>query len=534
MRNDIEIRKLFADYSYCLDNILQRPYEWERERVVKLIHDICSSSIICDNGGIIRYNVGDFITYSGSGDIAMKYLFDGQQRITTLTLLFANIYHHNPSRSVKQAIGMLLYVTSIDAGGGYSRVKRLNLRREDDVILGKIIAGGIDCLTKEERKSCLAKNYDVISREFTDGMSEGELDSFYSTIMGKASYFERECESRQEGIRQFNNLNGWQQSLKRSRLGIATLYSIFRDNNGRYDDSIEEFLCSLSNMNDQDAKEFLALFIYYKGGDYKENGFPAAFESLVKDGIDVVGDASKFYNTTYQEIISGRGIFGNPMLRNTTLRQVYVDLFTDKNEWADDITLEKKIEVYKKCEWGYISNIVLNAGTMIRDKFKGILPSYCSECGDIVDYVVRRLTEKRIFMPADGLLDYSSTKNEFFTRILLRVEDVYGEELNRREPVRHIDAVSAEHIHPQKPRKGCEYHCDGNLTYTIGNFTLMGKNGNGSNSNKVFCEKKELYGISPYLINSKHLYCYEDWNDDTIRDNAKWHIERIRRFYGID
>lgn len=532
MRHDNEIRKLFGDYSYRLDNILQRPYEWEKERVVKFINDICGNKLTRDGGGSIRYNVGDFITYNEGNDISTKCLFDGQQRIATLTILLANILHHNPTESCSESIKELLYVTKW-YNGYAKRVKRLSLRNGDDTVLSKIIDDGLTGLTKEESKSCLAKNYKVISTEFTDKMDAKELDGFYGSIINNASYFERECESRQEGIRQFNNLNGWQQPLKRSRLGISTLYSIYRDSN-RDDEKADEFLCALSNMDDRAAKEFLALFIYYKGGDYKENGFPAAFEALAKK-CDVVEDATTFYNTTYQDIINGKGVFNNPSLNHSSLRQVYVDLFTDKNDWVKDIPLETKIEAYKKFEWGYVSNIVLIAGSTGRDKFKGILPSYKTEDGNLIEYVVRRLTEKGIFISPDALFDYRSTKNDLFTRLLLRVEDVYGDELDRKEPVSHIDTVTAEHIHPQKPRKGCEYHCDDNLTPTIGNFTLMGKSGNSSNSNKPFSEKRELYRISPYLINSQHLFPeYDEWDNNAIRSNAEWIIGKLKRFYGLD
>ena len=531
MRNDIEIRKLFGDYSYCLDNILQRSYEWEKGRVVKFINDICANKLTRDGGGSIRYNVGDFITYREGNAISTKCLFDGQQRITTLTILLANILHHNPSTDCANSIKELLYVTKWE-GAQATRVKRLSLRNGDDIILRKIIDGGLTTLTKEESKSCLAKNYEVISVEFTDKMGPKELNDFYSSIINNASYFERECESRQEGIRQFNNLNGWQQPLKRSRLGISTLYSIYRDCN-RNDENVDEFLCALSNMNDQAAKEFLALFIYYKSGDYKENGFSAAFETLAKK-CDVVKDATTFYNTIYHDIINRKGVFDNPTLNHSSLRQVYVDLFTDKNVWVKDIPLETKIEVYKKFEWGYVSNIVLNAGSAGRDKFKGILPSYTIEGGNLIEYVVNILKTRGIFISSNELFDYRSTKNDLFTRLLLRVEDMYGAELNRKEPVKHIDMVTAEHIHPKNPKNVCEYHCDNNLTYTIGNFTLMGKSANSSNSNDPFVKKRELYRISPYLINSQHLFTeYQEWNDDAIRSNAEWIIEKLKRFYDL-
>ena len=532
MKNAFEIRKLFGDYSYCLDNILQRSYEWEKERVVKFINDICTDKLTGDNGISIKHSVGAFITYCEGNAISTKCLFDGQQRITTLTILLANILHHNPSTDCAESIKELLYVTKWEDGFA-RRVKRLTLRNSDDTILSKIIDGGLTKLEKDEKKSCLAKNYKVISDEFTDKMNSNELNDFYSSIINNVSYLEIECESRQEGIRQFNNLNGSQQPLKPSRLGISTLYSIHRDSNCS-DKEVDEFLCALSNMDDHAAKEFLALFIYYKSGDYKENGFHKALGTLAKK-CDVVKDANSFYNTTYQEIINRKGVFDNPSLNHSSLRQVYVDLFTDKNVWVNDIQEDTKIEMYKKFEWGYVSNIVLNAGSSGRDKFKGILPSYKIEDGDPIKYVVKKLKERGIFISSDELFDYHSSKNDLFTLLLLRVEDMYGDELSKKEPVKHTDTVTLEHIHPQRPRKGCEYHCDNNLTNTIGNFTLMGKSGNSSNSNKPFVNKRKLYGMSPYLINSKHLFTdYEEWDDNAVRSNAEWIIEKLKRFYNLN
>lgn len=534
MKNDIELRKLFADYSYALDNILQRPYEWEKERVVKLINDIRNSSMQGDNGGSIRYNVGDFITYNAEDDVRTKILFDGQQRITTLILLLANILHHGTSKS--DAIEQLLFVTKWH-GCDAERVKRLTLRDGDDAILSKILKTGLNNLTNEESKSCLARNYKLISSEFTDKMNQEELDEFYKSIMGNASYFERECESRQEGIRQFNNLNGWQQSLKRSRIGISSLYSMFRDSNSS-DKDCEEFLCRLSNMSDKSAQEFLALFIYSKAGKdgtYKENGFSAALENLSKY-CDVVKEATNFYNGTYNDIVNSKEkLFDHPFLNMCPLRQVYVDLYTNKYKAISVLSKEEKNRMFKKFEWGYISNLIVRNGQRGGDRFNGILALYSPECGDPVEYVVSKMKERGVFMPSKRILDTERTsKNDLFTKILLRVEQVYEDELGVKEPVKHQDTVTAEHVHPRRPRKGVEYGCDNTLTQTIGNYTLMGKNGNSANSNKPFEDKLKSYEISPYYINSKHLSKYEKWDDNAIRNNAGWYILKIKKFYEID
>ena len=63
MKNDIEIGKLFEQQRYVLDEILQRSYEWDVDRVVNLINDILEVKFNSSRGGQCRYNIGDFITY---------------------------------------------------------------------------------------------------------------------------------------------------------------------------------------------------------------------------------------------------------------------------------------------------------------------------------------------------------------------------------------------------------------------------------------------------------------------------------------
>ena len=98
MTNDKAIYNLFL-FRYEIDSMLQRSYEWDVDRAINLIKDIREVKLTKNDGGQCHYNIGDFITYSNDDDniSSIKYLCDGQQRLTTLVLLLANILHHEPS-----------------------------------------------------------------------------------------------------------------------------------------------------------------------------------------------------------------------------------------------------------------------------------------------------------------------------------------------------------------------------------------------------------------------------------------------------
>lgn len=132
MKNDIEIGKLFGQ-RYSLDPLLQRSYEWDVNRVVNFINDILHVKFNRIGGGSCRYNIGDFITYNKDefGDDDVKLICDGQQRITTLVLIFANIYHHNPSESKKGGIEDILQKSIRDEANKSLSNKSFTKKSED-------------------------------------------------------------------------------------------------------------------------------------------------------------------------------------------------------------------------------------------------------------------------------------------------------------------------------------------------------------------------------------------------------------------
>ena len=533
MKNDTEIGKLF-EQRYELDQILQRSYEWDVERVVNLINDILEIKFNSSRGGKCRYNIGDFITYKNDELNGFKFLCDGQQRLTTLVLLFANIFHHHPSNpQVKGALEDVLNKSFINTNGYREDVKVLKLKDVDNIILNKIIESGIDGLTKEEKKSHLVKVYNKITEAFTKNMNGDELNDFYTSIYKNASYFERECESQEEAIKQFNNLNGGQQTISKSRVGIATLYSIYNENHNN--NEIERFLYELSNMDAKKAKEFLCLYIYYKSDECKESDIPKIINNLYKKDKNILNDIVNFYNNIYIKYIENNT---NGFMTQSSLRQIWVDLYTNKYTQIKDIDDNEKIKAYKKCEWGYICNRIKNGGSGEKNLYFGLIKNFNEQCGKLSQYVENKLKEKGIYEQVEIINTYKQNKsnqgNELFIRLLLIVENEYKNELSIKEPVTHCSKPSLEHIHPHKPRMDEEYECDEIITKRFGNMTLIGDNANKTLSNKTFIKKRPYYANSPYYINNKHLCNFEHWTNKSVEKNEKFYFDLLNKHYELN
>ena len=529
MKNDIEIKKLFLGERYSLDPLLQRSYEWDVNRVVNFINDILHIKFNRLGGGRCRYNIGDFITYKENEFDDVKLICDGQQRITTLVLIFANIYHHNPSESIKGTIEDMLTKSIYDEYGRKKEVTILKLKDNDNKILNKIIKDGTDDLTKEEKKNHLVKIYKKISDEFTNNKSKDELDDFFTSIYRNASYFERECESVKEAIKQFTNLNGGQQSLSKSRIGISRLYGIYNEQPS--DDEIDTFLYTLSNMDKQKAKNFLLLYQYYKGYEHNEGSITSSIEKIYKKDNNILRDIISFYNNIYLKNFEN---CNNTLLKmQSSLRQIWIDLYTDKYPHMQDIDISEKDFIYKKFEWGCICNKILKGGAAENMLYSGWIKNFKKENEKLSDYVIYKLKEKGIYANVNIINQWKSHNNELIIYLLSVIEETYKKDFGIKEKYTHCSKPTLEHIHPQKIRMNEEYDCDNSIINRFGNKTIIGDEANKSLSNKSFAKKSDDYSKSSYFINSKHLCKYTNWTIDTVEDNEKFYFEMLSKHYEL-
>lgn len=533
MKNDKSLEEMFLQRRYVLDETLQRSYEWDVKKVVKLIEDILTTKLKSTNGGCCRYNIGDIITYSAEGDrdLDVRYLCDGQQRLTTLVLLFANILHHHPSNET--VIRNIAYMLRPPILGTMTPGIILKLKSGDNEVLGKIIDSGINDLTQEEKKSRLAQAYNKITEVFTGGKSGDKLNEFYKQVVDNTSFFERECESQEEAIKQFNNLNGRQQRISNSRIGIAILYGMY-NKKMKEDGKMGEFLRNLSNMDSARQKEFLCLYTYYRKNEWRESDVPEMVEMLIEeDGEDVVSDILEFHNYYVKNIESNTNAF----ISKSACSQTWIDLFSDKYPQMKGVSEEERIATYRICEWGYICNRIKYGGSSQKSKYVNYFKGYDIEKGSLLQYTKELLRRDGLCEPVGIIKDAKVTKDsrkDFFLPLLKVIEAEYEEELKIKEHVNHCCKPSLEHIHPQAMRPDEVYLCDESVVNRFGNMTIIGDDANKSLSNKNFPGKRELYENSPYFINSKHLCKFEKWDNASVEENEKFYYGLLRTYYGLE
>jgi len=108
------IRSLLGGSKFAID-YYQREYRWEKKQIVELLDDFCDKFMESHEPGIDRgvavetygrYFLGSIIVSDKDGK---KFVIDGQQRLTSLTLLLIHIYRQLGEDEQKKEIANLIF-----------------------------------------------------------------------------------------------------------------------------------------------------------------------------------------------------------------------------------------------------------------------------------------------------------------------------------------------------------------------------------------------------------------------------------------
>ena len=110
------IRELLANTKYQLD-YYQREYSWQAKHVTELLDDLSrnfwesytENDTLADIRSYTHYFLGSIIVSHSEGQ---RYIVDGQQRLTTLTLLLIRLYHLLQKASLKSQVEQCIYSLS--------------------------------------------------------------------------------------------------------------------------------------------------------------------------------------------------------------------------------------------------------------------------------------------------------------------------------------------------------------------------------------------------------------------------------------
>ena len=201
----------------------QRPYSWKKDNVQQLLDDLWDAY----GGGDNEYFIGSLITIERERDSRYE-IVDGQQRLTTLSLIFAKLRDSIKDEGVKVELSKRLLPRNVFTGE--AETPRLLLRQKDQSFFRKhvldgqpIPANGRADLDSPQLR--LTENLDAIA-VFCDGKTEHTLKLFANFLLTKVYVVFVNTDSFASAYRLFNVLNTRGLSLSSSDLIKNTLFSL--------------------------------------------------------------------------------------------------------------------------------------------------------------------------------------------------------------------------------------------------------------------------------------------------------------------
>lgn len=200
------LKEILKEHTYSID-YYQREYLWEKKHVEELINDLANKFLSNYSEGDDTELVESYSPYfMGSFIISKKgptnYIVDGQQRLTSLTLLFA--YLHNKQKG-KHAPNVEGYIRSED----YARFD-YNIRVDDRTSVMDAIMNQMDLSPFEQTMGSsrnIAERYKDIEEVFPKYILDNCLKHFLYWLINRVQLVEIVAYSDETAYETFETMN---------------------------------------------------------------------------------------------------------------------------------------------------------------------------------------------------------------------------------------------------------------------------------------------------------------------------------------
>lgn len=537
--------------------VYQRNYDWTEAQCKQLLTDIfaagASEKINAHFIGSIVYIHDDVYSASGIRELS---IIDGQQRLTTITLIYIAIYRLLKSMGDQQKLTRIHETYLINKFASEEEKLKLRPTENNDRAIRHLLTGD-DGDFFDGGFSRIISNFSFFSSHINEGNIEPVLNG-----LGKLMFVEVSLErGKDDAQRIFESLNST--GLELSQADLIRNFILMGLSRKKQNDiyikywqkielSAKELRTNQSRVSDF-IRDYLTLKtkkIPNKSSVYAQ--FKERFPALQYEDLETLLEELKILARHYHKFINPDQETDTDIrrqLRNVEQLEINVSypfllqVFSDfENELINKTQLLGVIELIQSFVWRrFILGLPTNALNKIFMRLYEDVDS-----GDYVSSIARSLMKKkgpqRFPKNAEVVAtviekDCYNIKPKNRTYFLQRLENY-----NNKEPV-HIDGnsdITIEHIFPQTPDAKWKHDLSAETyqvfgethLHTIGNLTLSGNN--GSLGNKCFAEKKQMnhdakeqgYEFSRLWLN-RYLKDIDAWNLETYRERSRLLSERV-------
>jgi len=544
---DLTIAKLFDDF-YHIPNY-QREYVWQEKQVEQLLKDIYAEFPPTDfQDKADDYFIGSVVVCSGADHTDELYeVIDGQQRITTIYILFCAVKNYICQLNNNQSVeNIKKYISGTDTdskGYSISRYKVKFQYQASSNILEKFAQDDFDLSQidlENESIENLVNSYESIytflSTEFEK--NEDEVRRFYSHCIKKVKLVRVITSDINHALRVFETVNDRGVGLNPMDLLKNLMFK--QANSEDFQTLSDEWKEIIDNLESANVKpfSFLRYFILSEYDVKREDVQKKEYEWLLrnesvcgykKEPIKFV-EKIKLAAKSYNYFLDGKNSDGteNRYLDNLkylspTARQHMSLLLA-----AKDLPSNCFLELCRHIENFLFLLIITDQKTndFERDFIEWAKKIRSLEDVDDVDdfeklndFIVSNLNpiKKRLEQKFDNNFincKQSDLQKYKIKYILAKINQYVEEEASGSEaPTTTLNtfiksSIEIEHILPEKPTEDIVNKFDKptqikEYTYRLGNLTLLEKSINASIQNSLFSKKRNAYKQSKlYLTKS--------------------------------
>ena len=528
-----KITKLFSESDTVFSiPVYQRDYNWQEKQCQRLFKDILQTG---KNEKVSSYFLGSIVyIHDGIYGVGEKefHVIDGQQRMTTLTLLFLAIYFKLKGTILAKDADKIYNQYVVNPYSEKEIKLKLLPPEENLYILNKISHNKFNELEAFQDRNML-KNYLFFEKEL-ENLSFDDMKHLSNGIE-KLIYIDIALEKGKDDPQKiFESLNST--GLDLSQGDLIRNYILMDLERGEQNRIYKEIWIPIENnckvSDGSEITSYVSDFIrdYLTLKTEKISSKPKVFETFKayyeKENDEKLEDMKK-YSEAYSYIIKPglekdrdiqRELDYLKSLDKTVINTFLIGILKDyKDNILEKDELVNILILLQSYLWRrYITEKPTNALNKI---FQGMYGKI-SRSGNYYENLVDVLMAEDF--PTDEELESAlKLKNVYKDKEKLNYVFKKLENYNHNELIDFDnEKITIEHIFPQKPNKAWkENYSDNELEQmisfkdTISNLTLTGSNSNLSN--KAFHEKRddEVHGYrNSKLYMNKYLGRLEEWN----------------------
>ena len=534
--------------------IYQRKYSWEIKHCEKLFNDIKNIG----ESDKQSHFMGSIVFKSSRDIIGVLNVIDGQQRITTMSLLLAALSTYlikNPQKAEQNDMDAETIMTDyiFNANYYYNPKKRddlkykLVLTEDDDINYKRIIDFILPNaeLNITDTHNRLYKIYEY----FYEKIDENNFKTIWKGIekitivtldLGDADSTQSIFESLNSTGKELNSSD-----LIRNYLLMDLTPSYQTQIYKQYWKRIENVFEDIDEEFDEFIKHYLNIYergidgdIYENFKSFKEEKFPDDVEKLV---IDVEKYCKYFKNIVLEEEEDKKLKKAFKSINQLPYKIVRPFLFRLYDDYDNDkLNITEFIEIIKHSE-----SFLLRRAVCARDSqsLKGFFVKKIKQINkdDYVDsfkYLLISTTGKSTMPNDEEFENFFTTRDLYNTRInkyvLLKLTNFDQDETT------DMEEVSIEHVLPKSPNLPKSWRDElgeedwqdiqKDYVHRIGNLTLVNKDVNSKLGKKSYLDKKVVYDKSPINLNS-YFKDIEHWNQDTITTRCDDLFEKAKEIW---